>query len=214
MSEHRGNHAMTTDSRINSTVRASTSAVILSGGQARRMGGVDKGLQLLAGRPLIAHTLARLAPQVGPIVISANRCLPEYMAFGHPVLPDALPGFIGPLAGLHAALCATGTPYLACLPCDSPYFPMDLIARLFSALTDQDAEVAVIRQGERVHPVFSLYRRSVLPQLTAYLERGERRFMTWLQEIDSVYVDLPVDTTEFANFNTLDELQRASSIST
>ncbi len=195
-------------------IRASIGAVVLAGGLARRMGGVDKGLQPLAGQPLIAHVLARLAPQVGPIVISANRCLPEYAAFGYPVLPDALPGFIGPLAGLHVALSAANTPYLACLPCDSPCFPMDLIARLHAALADQDAEVAVVRQGERVHPVFCLCRRSVLPRLTRYLERGERRFMAWLQEVGSVCVDFPADATEFANFNTLDELRRASPPST
>lgn len=193
------------------TAIAPISAVVLAGGLARRMDGADKGLQALAGQPLIAHVLQRLAPQVGPIFISANRHLADYAAFGYPVLPDLLPGFIGPLAGLHAALSATRTTYLACLPCDSPYFPQDLIPRLYTALTNSTAAIAVVRQDGRVHPVFCLCRQDVLPQLTDYLQRGERRFMAWLEETGHVCVDFPDGTNDFANFNTLDALQQHTS---
>lgn len=196
---------MTPAERLNQT-----SAVILAGGLARRMAGADKGLQLLAGEPLIAHVLTRLREQVGPIFINANRNQADYATFSYPVIGDVFPGFIGPLAGLHAALRVCQTPYLASLPCDSPYFPENLIAQLHNALSESTAPLAVVRQAGRVHPVFCLCRRSVLPALEHYLARGERRFMTWLEESGCAYADFPASAEDFSNFNTLAALHSAA----
>ena len=117
--------------------------VILAGGLGRRMGGVDKGLQNLNGRPLVQWVLDRLTPQVDTVLISANQNLLRYGEFGCPVVPDRIPDFSGPLAGLHAALSQSTSPLLATVPCDSPFLPADLVQRLHSALETEGAELAV-----------------------------------------------------------------------
>ena len=108
--------------------------IVLAGGMGRRMGGVDKGLVELEGRPLVAHVLARLAPQVGALLINANQNRERYAAFGHPVVPDEVGGFAGPLAGLHAGMTHAATPYVATVPCDSPFLPPDLVLEVSRAL--------------------------------------------------------------------------------
>src|SRR5437660_7712009 len=115
-------------------VTAQITGIVLAGGQGRRMGGVDKGLVELDGRPLAAHVIARLAPQVSALVINANQNLERYAAFGHPVVPDAVGGFAGPLAGLHAGMTAATRSCVVTVPCDSPFLPLDLVARLAHAL--------------------------------------------------------------------------------
>jgi molybdopterin-guanine dinucleotide biosynthesis protein A len=127
--------------------RQDITGVILAGGEGRRLGGVDKGLQELRGRPMVQWVLERLAPQVDTVLISANRNLQRYAAFGCPVLPDRIPDFAGPLAGLHAALTQAATPLVATVPCDSPFLPADLVARLHAALMADQAELAVARAG-------------------------------------------------------------------
>src|SRR5919205_1618672 len=112
--------------------------LVLAGGQGRRMGGVDKGLQLLRGRPMIEHVLERLKPQVGEIVINANQNLDRYRVFGHRVVSDAIGGYAGPLAGLHAGLQAITNPLAVTVPCDSPFLPLDLVSRLKDSLKDND----------------------------------------------------------------------------
>ena len=154
--------------------RNDITGVILAGGEGRRLGGVDKGLQQLHGRPLVRWVLEGLAPQVGRVLISANRNLPRYAAFGYPVLPDRIPGFAGPLAGLHAALAQAATPLVASVPCDSPFLPADLVQRLYAALLADEAELAVARAGGRTHRAFCLARRGLLPGLDAFLAAGER----------------------------------------
>jgi len=190
--------------------RGEITGVVLAGGLGRRMGGVDKGLQELDGQPLVAHVIARLAPQLGPLLINANRNAECYAAFGHPVVADAIDGFAGPLAGLHAALAAATTPYVATAPCDSPFLPDDLVSRLFSALTANAAQIAVARTGEQVHPVFCLCRRELLPSLAAYLQAGERRFGGWTATLATVEVAFDDQPAAFENINTRQELARFS----
>lgn len=186
----------------------SITGVVLAGGMGRRMGGVDKGLQAFAGQPLVARVIARLAPQVDRLLINANRNVDRYAAYGHPVVGDAIGGFAGPLAGLHAALAAAGTPLVATVPCDSPFLPEDLVSRLFSALTAGNAQIAVARTGDQPHPVFCLCRRELLDDLTAYLQAGERKFERWYQPLAAVDVDFSDVADAFANINTIEELQR------
>lgn len=179
--------------------------LILAGGQGARMGGQDKGWLRWQGRPLIEYALARLAPQVGAVLISANRNLPDYARLDHPVLIDRLPDYQGPLAGLQTGLAACTTPWLITVPCDVPNFPTDLVARLATALPH--APAAYVQSAGRSHPTFTLLPRSALPVLEAYLAAGERRLMAWLNQLAAVPVDFP-DERAFANFNTPDDLRQ------
>lgn len=176
------------------------SGVILAGGLGRRMGGVDKGLQLLAGRPLAAQVAERFAPQVDELFINANRNPEAYAALGYRVLPDLVPDFAGPLAGLHAALAAAKHPLLATAPCDSPFLPTDLVAQLAAALAENGADIAVARAADRLHPVFCLCRRSLLPDLAAYLAGGGRKVQEWQRRHALAVVDF-ADAAAFANLN-------------
>ena len=188
--------------------------LILAGGRGVRMGGVDKGLQPFRGQPMVSHVIARLAPQVGGLMINANLNLESYQAFGLPVWPDRLPGFEGPLAGMHAGLAQCKTAFLVSAPCDSPFLPDDLVARLFSALEARNAEVAVAVTGEggqrQPHPVFSLMRASVLPSLSAFLQNGGRKAETWCRSLNYVEAHFP-DESAFRNINTLEQLRRFES---
>ena len=172
------------------------------------MGGVDKGLQLFDGRPLAAHAIDRLRPQVSTIVVSANRGLDAYTAFGWPVVTDRIASDAGPLAGLHAGLVACGTAYLAVVPCDAPRFPHDLVERLTTAFTDGDIDIAVARTGARAHPVFCLMRTSVAADLAAFVDSGGRRVATWLEGRRTREVSFD-DEGAFDNLNTFDELRAA-----
>ena len=184
--------------------------VVLAGGLGRRMGRVDKGLQLLQGKPMVQWAIERLAPQVDLLLVNANQNEAIYGALGHRVIADAIPGFAGPLAGLHAALSAAETPLVATVPCDSPFLPLDLVARLGAPLLAADAEVAVARTFDQVHPVFCLCRRALLPHLTAYLQAGERKFETWFGTLRAIQVNFDEQAAGFENINTLEELQRWS----
>jgi len=180
--------------------------IILAGGLGRRMGGVDKGLQLLDGRPLVRHVAERLAPQVDHLLINANRSQAEYAALGYPVLADEIPDFAGPLAGLHAALSAAATPWVATAPCDSPYLPFDLVSRLQASLLASAAGLAVARVEGRLHPVFCLCRTSLNDPLAAYLNQGGRRVAEWCTDMGAVLVDFDDQPQAFRNFNTLQDL--------
>ena len=182
--------------------------VVLAGGLGRRMGGVDKGLQLLNGRPLVGHVVERLAPQVDELLINANQNGERYAAFGHRVVPDEIPEFAGPLAGLHAALSAAAHPLVATAPCDSPFLPADLISRLFSALTATGADLAVARTFDQPHPVFCLCKRDVLPHLTEFLASGGRKIDRWYATLKVVEVAFDDEADAFENINTREELGR------
>jgi molybdopterin-guanine dinucleotide biosynthesis protein A len=184
--------------------------LILCGGQGSRMGGLDKGWQLLHGDPLVRHAMRRLAPQVGPMAISANRNLAAYAELGVPVWPDTQQGFAGPLAGLQAGLAHCSTPWLLCAPCDSPFMPADLVVRLASALESGNADIAVAVTGSgeqrRAHPVFCLMKSSVRPHLDAYLAAGKRRFDAWYATLVVAETEFP-DEANFRNINTPQDLR-------
>jgi molybdopterin molybdotransferase len=186
------------------------SALILAGGRGSRMGHVDKGLQPFRGTTMVQHVLQRLAPQVGSMAVNANQNLAAYAAFGLPVWPDETTGFAGPLAGLEAGLRHAATPLVLTAPCDSPFLPADLAARLFEALQAQGADVAlaVTREaGMRLqpHPVFCLVRTGLLPVLSRYLAEGGRKMDGWYAGLKVAEV-LFEDSDAFRNINTLDEL--------
>jgi molybdopterin-guanine dinucleotide biosynthesis protein A len=182
--------------------------VILAGGLGRRMGGIDKGLQELRGRPMVHWVVERLAPQVDELLINANQNGERYAAFGHRVVPDEIPDFAGPLAGLHAALSAASHPLVATAPCDSPFLPADLISRLFSALTATGADLAVARTFDQPHPVFCLCQRDVLPHLTEFLAGGGRKIDRWYATLKVVEVAFDDEADAFENINTREELGR------
>ena len=182
--------------------------VVLAGGLGRRMGGIDKGLQELRGQPMVHWVVERLAPQVDELLISANQNGERYAAFGHRVVPDQIPDFAGPLAGLHAALSAASHPLVATAPCDSPFLPADLISRLFSALTATGADLAVARTFDQPHPVFCLCRRDVLPHLTEFLAGGGRKIDRWYTTLKVVEVAFDDEADAFENINTREELGR------
>lgn len=186
------------------------SALILAGGRGSRMGHVDKGLQPFQGATMVEHVLDRLAPQVGAIAINANQNLDKYAAFGVPVWPDETTGFAGPLAGLEAGMRHCTTPYLVSAPCDSPFLPRDLAARLFHALQSQRADVALAVTQEagmrkQPHPVFCLVKTRLLPVLSSYLAEGGRKMDGWYADLKVAEV-LFDDSDAFRNINTLDEL--------
>lgn len=179
--------------------------VLLAGGRAQRMGGRDKGLIEVAGKPMAEHILRALRPQVGAVIINANRNLERYAAFGYPVVADSVGEFFGPLAGVASALQATDCEYVVTVPCDSPILPPDLVARMADALVREDAEIAVAHDGVRVQPVFALLRRSLLPSLLAYLEAGERKIDLWFARHRVALADFSDRLETFLNVNTPDE---------
>ena len=174
------------------------------------MGGVDKGLVELAGLPMVCHVLARLAPQVGDVLVNANQNAERYGSFGYAVVPDAVGGFAGPLAGLHAGMTAAKSPLVVTVPCDSPFVPLDLVARLAAALERAGAELAVARTFDQPHPVFALVRRDVLPNLAAFLESGGRKIDAWYRALAVEEVSFDDEADAFRNINTAEELAAAS----
>jgi len=182
--------------------------VILAGGLGRRMGGIDKGLQELRGQTMVHRVIERLAPQVDELLINANRNVERYAAFGHRVVPDRIPDYAGPLAGLHAALSAATQPLVATAPCDSPFLPADLVSRLLSALTTTNADLAVARTFDQPHPVFCLCKREVLPHLSEFLASGGRKFGQWYATLKAVEVAFDDEAEAFENINTREELDR------
>jgi molybdenum cofactor guanylyltransferase len=184
----------------------SISGIVLAGGQGRRMGGVDKGLQLLHGQPMVAHVLSRFRPQVAEVVINANQNVEAYAEFGHRVIGDELSGFAGPLAGLHAGMKAAMHPVVVTVPCDSPFLPADLVARLQAALDDND--LAVAKTGDRSHPVFAMVRTRFRENLEAFLASGGRKIDAWYGALKFIEVRFDDEADAFRNINTIEELKR------
>ncbi len=205
----------------------SITGMVLAGGRGLRMGGIDKGLQPFAGKPLALHTLERLQAGGGvtTLAINANRHLPAYEAFGVPVWPDADTDYAGPLAGFLTGLRHCQTPYLLTVPCDTPLFPLDLAQRLAQALTAQNADIALASapapdaNGQpqlRVQPVFCLMRTRLLSDLSGFVARGGRKVRAWTIQHPTALVgfDQVGDAAEaFANANTLAELQQLERVS-
>ena len=196
--------------------REQITGLILAGGRGSRMGHVDKGLQPFRAKPMVAHVIERLAPQVASVAINANQNLEQYEAFGVPVWPDDLQGFEGPMAGLETGLRLCTTDYLVTAPCDSPFLPDDLVQRLSAALEENDADLALAETEEpddsgtlrvQPHPVFALVKKSALPHLASFLATGGRRMDGWYGAIKVVRVRFD-DASAFRNINTLHELQQ------
>ncbi len=185
--------------------------LILAGGRGARMGNADKGLQPFRGKPMAQHAIERLLPQVGSVMVNANRNLEAWLELAAPVWADETPGFVGPLAGIEAGLRHCVTPWLLAVPCDSPFLPPDLAARLAAAAEAADADVAYAATQEagmrpQPHPVFCLVKASRLPVLSQYLAEGGRRVDGWYKGLTSVEVVFE-DADAFRNINTLEELQ-------
>ncbi|MBF0625614.1 MAG: molybdenum cofactor guanylyltransferase [Magnetococcales bacterium] len=175
--------------------------VVLAGGAGRRLGGRDKALEPFRGRPLIHHVLERLRPQVGTILISANRNHDLHERTGYRVIGDLTPGVPGPLAGLEAALTATATPWLVTVPCDTPFLPLHLVATLIG--TDPEPPpVTVAHDGQRLQPAFALLHRNLLADLSACLAAGERKLGAWLTRHPWRAARMTEDPRSFVNLNT------------
>jgi len=184
------------------------SAIILAGGRATRMGGMDKGLVPFNQKPLIAHVVARLAPQVDEIIINANRETDAYKAFGYPVLQDEVADFAGPLAGMQLGLKHAQNDYLLTVPCDTPLLPLNLAKQLETALVQHNAEIAVAISDGNTHPVFCLCKRSVLPSLNDFLQQGGRKVSDWQKSLKYVNVDFSGCSDAFINLNTPEDIAR------
>ena len=184
-------------------------ALILAGGKGRRMGGRDKGLLPFGDGLLIGHIIDAVAPQVGSVLISANRNQTDYEQFGYPVVADPLDDFQGPLAGFLAGLERMRTNYLLTLPCDGPFVIPDLAQRLAAGLIEANAEIAVAHDGERLQPVYALFHHRVLSGLRQALKTGERKIDRWYPQHHWVKVDFSDVPALFDNFNTPEEYARA-----
>jgi len=189
--------------------------LVLAGGRGSRMGGADKGLQNFNGMPLALHALMRLQPQVGPLMVNANRNLAAYESFGAEVWPDTLSDYAGPLAGFLTGLERCETPYLVTVPCDTPMFPLDVVARLAQALVREQADIAMAAAREedgqvRAQPVFCLLRADLMESLVLFTQGGGRKIDAWTAQHNTVVVPFDAATdapNAFANANTLAELQ-------
>ncbi|HEX7888184.1 MAG TPA: molybdenum cofactor guanylyltransferase MobA [Ramlibacter sp.] len=204
--------------------REDITGLILAGGRGSRMGGVDKGLQNFRGVPLALHTMLRLAPQVGEVMVNANRNLAAYESFGVPVWPDVLSDYAGPLAGFLTGLERCETAYMVTVPCDTPLFPQDMVARLAEAMEREDADIAMAAAREedpgsesgagsqvRAQPVFSLIRHELMESLVQFTHGGGRKIDAWTGQHKTVLVpfDRPGDdASAFFNANTLAELHK------
>ncbi|MFP4610827.1 MAG: molybdenum cofactor guanylyltransferase MobA [Thiohalophilus sp.] len=186
-----------------------TTGVILAGGLARRMGGHDKGLLEVDGRPMVLHIHAQLQPQVNHLVINANRNQDTYAALtGCEVIRDQIGDFAGPLAGMASALAHCTTPYLVAVPCDSPFVAPDLVVRLHRARRAQQADIALATEGDKLQPVFVLLSCHLLDSLRAFLEAGGRKIIDWYYQHAVVEVDFTDQAEMFENINTPEEQQR------
>jgi molybdopterin molybdotransferase len=215
MSTGRINHDRINADRINADrINDRVTGLILAGGQGRRMGNVDKGLELFRGKRLVDHVYERLAPQVGGVIVNANQNHDAYKTFGVRVVSDAIGNFAGPLAGLHAGLSVSRRPYLVSVPCDSPFLPENLVERLMARLDESGADLAVAKTGDQPHPVFCLARRSVLEHLTNFLKGGGRKLDAWYASLDVVEVDFDDQAEAFSNINTREELATFAGITT
>jgi molybdopterin-guanine dinucleotide biosynthesis protein A len=191
--------------------------LILAGGRAQRMGGIDKGLIPFHQKPLIEATITRLTPQVGPILINANRNITKYAVYGYPVIMDETPDFSGPLAGFLMGLKNCKTPYLLTTPCDSPLFPEDLGVKLATELESAGLDLAYASSKESdgkvwAQPVFCLMRANLEDSLSSFLSKGDLKIDHWFKEIKSGAVIFD-DVKAFTNANTPEELQSLEAIS-
>lgn len=187
----------------------SITGVILAGGLARRMGGIDKGLMLLHDRPMISYIANMLQPQVEHMYINANRHQDDYQNITqHPVITDKIEGFAGPLAGMACGLQTATTPLVAFVPCDSPFLAPNVIARLHQGLIENEAEISVAHDGKRLQPVFVLMKVTLLESMLCFLNAGERKIDKWYTQHTMAKVDFSDTPRMFININTPEEKTR------
>jgi len=191
---------------LSQQIRSQLSGLVLAGGNATRMGGMDKGLLMLAVKPLVSRIVQALRTQVADLFINANRNLEQYRALGYPIISDLIEGYQGPLAGMASGLRIAKTPYLLTAPCDSPFVPADLAARLHAGLIDEKAEIAVAENQGRLEPVFALIDCGLLPSLLKYLDSGERKIDRWYARHRMVAVNFSDNPRAFINLNTPEDL--------
>jgi molybdenum cofactor guanylyltransferase len=180
--------------------------VILAGGKATRMGGEDKGLIELADYPMVKYVLDALEPQVGRVMINANRNQDIYTHYGYPIINDEFEGFCGPLAGMASSLRIVETQFMVTVPCDSPFIPKNLVQRLYVQLLQNNADISVVHNGERMQPVFNLMKSSLLDSLLTYLEQGERKIDKWFENHQLAITDFSDQADAFINVNTKEDL--------
>jgi len=183
---------------------------VLAGGRGRRMQGRDKGLLLYQGQPLIEQVLARLQPQVGTVLISANRHPGRYAQYGWPVFADAQPGFHGPLAGIAQLLARVETPFLLTVPCDTIGFPESLADTLLARQRATNADLVVAHDGEQAQYLFALYRRELASSAQHALSAGERAVWRWQATLHRIEVTFADAQQAFRNFNCPADLDAAA----
>ena len=193
-------------------IRDNITGLILAGGQARRMGGTDKGLIQLAGRPMIGHVIDSLQPQVSTILINANRNLNAYQEYGYPVIQDNIDNFQGPLAGMACGLEQCTTKYIATVPCDGPFLPSNYVETLYNAADQKSSKISVAHDGNRLQPVYALIHRELLSDLISYLASGERKIDRWYDKHHYEKADFSSQQEMFTNINTPDDLQNATNL--
>lgn len=186
-------------------------AVILAGGRARRMGGEDKGLLELNGKPLVQHVIERIEPQVDTILISANRNQAEYERFGCPVISDEKQGFLGPLAGIASALQHCTTDHLLVVPCDMPFLPDNLASAMLQQLQNKNAEICLVHDGQRPQPLIALISCSLQDTLNQSISAGHLKVERWMTERKNCIAHF-TETERFLNINSRDELALAEKL--
>lgn len=177
-------------------------AVILAGGQGRRLGGQDKGLVEFNKHTLVEYVIKAIRPQVKTILIIANRHQANYADYGYPVLADQLKGYQGPLAGFASGMHVATTSYIVTVPCDGPFLASDLVTRLATALVRDNAELAVAHDGKRLQPVYALLAARLLPDLKDYLATGNRKIDLWYARYNIALADFSDSAQSFRNINT------------
>ena len=194
---------------FNPPASTNLAAHVLAGGRATRMHGEDKGLLELNGKPLLEHVLERLRSQVATIYISVNRQPEQYQAYGWPVIGDNLEGFLGPLAGIQAALLACKCEWLLTVPVDCPFIPKDLLQRLSQAVNSANRPLAVVHDGKGLQPTFCLLHQSLTESLQQYLQQGGRKTGEWLRRQEPALADYSDNPNAFININTPEDLELA-----
>ncbi len=201
--------------------KSEVTGVLLAGGLSRRMGGGDKGLRLLGGRPMIERVIDRLAPQVGVIVLNANGDPSRFASLGLPIVADPIGGYAGPLAGVLAGLRWTqanmpAAVYAVTAATDTPFFPLDLVARFLDASGGQERRIALARSADGLHPVFGLWPVALADDLELALRSGTRKVLDWTGRHDTVEVEFHradiVGVDPFFNVNTPEEIALANKL--
>ena len=184
-----------------------TAGLILAGGQARRMGGEDKGLIQLNGHAMITYIIAAMQPQVHTIMINANRNIAKYREFGYSVVQDDISGFQGPLAGIASGLAKCKVDFIATAPCDGPFLAADYVSRLRAAASDNASKISVAFDGNRLQPVYALIHKDLLPSLLLFLTEGERKIDLWYARHSYARADFSDSRDMFTNINTPQDLR-------